>query len=86
VLGCVVVPLLVEQLEPDLPHRALCTLVQDDTAIMHVMQAVNVAAAPTHKFEVEDVALGLMGLIGLVVGNPLRNRQGVFSGLHAGSL
>jgi hypothetical protein len=53
---------------------------------MHVMQAVNVAAAPTHKFEVEDVALGLMGLIGLVVGNPLRNRQGVFSGLHAGSL
>jgi hypothetical protein len=47
------------------------------------MQAVTVAAASTHKFEVEDVALGCSGL---VVGNPLLNGQGVFAGFHAGTL
>jgi hypothetical protein len=86
VLGGEVMPLLIKQLEPDLPDGALCPLVQDHAAISHVMQAVTVAAAPTHKFEVEDVALGRLGLIGLVVGNTLINGQWIFAGCHEGTL
>jgi hypothetical protein len=51
-------PLLIKQLEPDLPDGALCPLVQDHAAITHVMQAITVAASSPNKFEVEDVALG----------------------------
>jgi hypothetical protein len=83
VFGGVVVPLLVKQLEPDLPHGALGPLVQHYAAIAHVMQAITVATSPTHKFEVEDVALGRKALVGLVVGNPLLNGQGLLVGFHA---
>ena len=78
-------PLLVKQFEPDLPHGALCTLIQDHTAITHVMQAITVAASSPNKFEVEDVALGGRVLVELARGNPLLNGQEVIAGFQGGT-
>lgn len=86
VFGGVVMPLLIKEFEPDLPHGALGPLVQDDATISHVMQAVTVAAPPPHKFEVEDVTLGCSGLVGLVVGNLLLYGKEFLTGFHAGTL
>lgn len=83
--GGVVMPLLIKQFEPDLPRGALGPLVQVNAAIAHVKQAFTVAASPSNKFEVKDVALGCTGLVGLVVGNPLLIRRGIFAGIHAGT-